>query len=125
MLLIDDILSVDRNHAVSQTRISDQWPGYDGSAVSPLLIIELVAQTSGLSNGLDRMMTEGPAADKRGWIVGIKEARFSACRLVPGTLIITEASNSFKFEGFREIKGASRIGTDVVGEVVLQVMRSE
>ena len=40
-----------------------------------------------------------------------------------GTTIITEARNCFNFESFREIEGVSRVGSEVVCEVTLQVMQ--
>ena len=125
MLLIREILQVDTDTAVSRSIISDQWPLFDGTGVSALLIIELVAQTSGLSNGLDRLIKEGPGTETKGWLVGIKKAELFVDRLDVGAVVVTRAKNSFKFEGFREIEGSATIGEKVVGEVTLQVVRAE
>lgn len=56
--------------------------------------------------------------------MGIKTARFHIDHLPLGADIITEARNRFKFEGFREIEGVSRIGEEIVGEVTLQVVQA-
>jgi predicted hotdog family 3-hydroxylacyl-ACP dehydratase len=125
MLLIDDILQVDEARAVSYSKVKADWPLSDGKEVSPMVIIELVAQTAGLSNGLSRLRTQGEEADKRGWLVGIRKADFFVDALSVGTSIVTEAANRFAFEGFREISGESRIGDRVVGEVILQVLQAD
>ncbi len=125
MLLIQEIIRVDMDAAVSRSIVNKRWPSFDGSGVSPLLIIELVAQTSGLSNGLDRLTKEGHGTETKGWLVGIKKADLYVDTLVLGAAVVTQARNSFKFEGFREIVGRSMIDEKVVGEVTLQVVRAE
>jgi len=125
MLLIDEIVSIEGDAAVSQAIPVDSWPLSDGSRVSSLLIIELVAQTSGLSNGLECLNTEGEDAEVKGWLVGVKKAVFNVRSIPLGEAVITETRNSFEFEGFREIKGLCRIGDTIIGEAVLQVMRAD
>jgi predicted hotdog family 3-hydroxylacyl-ACP dehydratase len=125
MLLIREIVRVDLNVAVSRAVVSDQWPLTDDTGASPLLIVELVAQTSGLSNGLDRLITEGRDTETKGWLVGIKKAEFYVDTLALGAVVETRSENSFKFEGFREIEGSARIGDAVVGQVTLQVVRAD
>lgn len=122
MRLVDDILELNTEIAVSKSRVTNQWPLFDGSGVSSLMIIELVAQTCGLSNGLNQMQTHGSI--KKGFLVGIKAASFEQAVLPLGAEIITEATNRFKFETFREIEGTSKIGSTVVGKVTLQVMQA-
>jgi predicted hotdog family 3-hydroxylacyl-ACP dehydratase len=124
MLLIQEIVRVDRDTAVSGTVVNDHWPLTDGAGASPLLIVELVAQTSGLSNGLDRLIKEGQGTETKGWLVGIKKAEFYIDLLPLGAALETYTENSFKFEGFREIEGSVMIGDTVVGRVTLQVVRA-
>jgi predicted hotdog family 3-hydroxylacyl-ACP dehydratase len=125
MLLIQEIVRIDRDAAVSRAVVSDQWPLTGNTGASPLLIVELVAQTSGLSNGLERLIQEGQGTETKGWLVGIKKAVFFVDALALGAVVETRAENSFKFEGFREIEGSARIGDEVVGQVTLQVMRAD
>jgi predicted hotdog family 3-hydroxylacyl-ACP dehydratase len=125
MLLIQDIVRVDENSAVSRSVVNEQWPLTDDSGASPLLIVELVAQTSGLSNGLDRLIHEGQDTETKGWLVGIKKAAFFVDALALGAVVETRAENSFKFEGFREIEGSASIEGEVVGSVTLQVVRAD
>jgi predicted hotdog family 3-hydroxylacyl-ACP dehydratase len=124
MLLIQEIVRVDRDTAVSRTVVSDRWPLADGAGASPLSIVELVAQTSGLSNGLDRLIKEGRGTETKGWLVGIKKAEFYTDLLPLGAVVETKTENSFKFEGFREVEGSVMIGDTLVGRVTLQVMRA-
>jgi len=125
MLLIDEIVAIDTDAAISRATPNDQWPLCDGSSVSSLLLIELVAQTSGLSNGLDWLNTEGRESRVKGWLVGIKTANLHVPAIALGTVIETEAKNSFKYEGFRAIDGFCKVGEKVIAEVTLQVVRAE
>jgi len=124
MLLLDDILKLDTEAAVSSTRVKATWPLVDGISVSSLILVELAAQTCGLCNGLGRIHDQGENSDKKGFLVGVKQAVFHVASLPVGTKIITEAVNRFKFDSFREIEGVSRVGSDVVCEVTLQVMQA-
>lgn len=125
MLLIDEIVKIDGESAVSRATPTDQWPLSDGGMVNSLLLIELVAQTSGLSNGLECLTAEGQGTRVSGWLVGIKKANLKIPAVALGGVIVTETRNSFKFEGFREIEGYCKIGEEVIGEVTLQVVRAE
>ena len=84
-----------------------------------------MAQTSGLSNGLDRLIKEGQGTETKGWLVGIKKASFFVDALALGAVVETRAENSFKFEGFREVEGSASIDGKVVGQVTLQVIRAD
>ncbi len=125
MLLIDQVVEIEGDRAVSRATPSDRWPTSDGSQVSSLLIIELVAQTSGLSNGLEWLTTEGRDVEVKGWLVGVKKAALHVGAIPLGKEIITETRNSFEFEGFREIEGSCKIADTIIGEAVLQVVRAD
>ncbi len=125
MLLVDEILEVDDKMAITRATVSDQWPLFDGQAVGPLVLIELVAQTAGVSNGWVRIQQRGRDSEKKGWLVGIKQARFFVDALFLNQRIITRAENHFAYENFRHIQGTARIGPDVVGEVELQVIQTD
>jgi len=57
--------------------------------------------------------------------VGIKQARFFVDTLALNARIITRAENQFEYEGYRQILGTARIGSEMVGEVALQVIQTE
>jgi predicted hotdog family 3-hydroxylacyl-ACP dehydratase len=125
MLLLGEILQADKALAISRQVVSDQWPLCDGESVNPILLIELVAQTAGICNGLDRVATHGAEADRKGWLVGIKKTILEVDRLPLGAEIIVKAKNHFVFDSFREIGGTAHMGDRQIAEVVLQVVRAE
>jgi predicted hotdog family 3-hydroxylacyl-ACP dehydratase len=125
MLLIDEILEVDHNMAVTCATVTDRWPFFNGSGVDPLVLIEVVAQTAGINNGWVRIQKHGKDSEKKGWLVGIKQSRFFVDTLALNDRIITHTENQFEYEGYRQIVGIARIGSKVVGEVALQVIQTE
>ncbi len=125
MLLIDEVILIEDDRAIAGVQVSDRWPLVEADGASPLMIIELVAQTSGIGNGLNLIKECGKGADKRGWIVGIKKARFFTDALPMGARIIVESKNRFKFDDFIEIEGSAKMDDKIVGEVTLQVMRAD
>jgi predicted hotdog family 3-hydroxylacyl-ACP dehydratase len=125
MLLIDEILEVDHNMAVTCATVTNRWPFFNGNGVNSLVLIEVVAQTAGINNGWVRIQKHGKDSEKKGWLVGIKQSRFFVDTLDLNARIITRTENQFEFEGYRQILGTSRIGSEVVGEIVLQVIQTE
>jgi predicted hotdog family 3-hydroxylacyl-ACP dehydratase len=125
MLLIDEILEVDHDMAVTSATVTDRWPFFNDNGVDPLVLIEVVAQTAGINNGWVRIQKHGKDSKKKGWLVGIKQSRFFVDTLALNDRIITHVENQFKYEGYRQILGTARIGLEVVGEVALQVIRTE
>ncbi len=125
MKLIDEIMDLDENRAVTRSVVNDTWPLFDGESVSPIVLIELVAQTAGICNGWERIKAFGIDAETRGWMVGIKSSRFFVSAIAINAHIITTSRNEYKYEGFREIQGETRIGDKIVGEVMLQVYQPD
>lgn len=125
MRLIDEIVSLNEKTSVARTTASTHWPLFDGRTISPIVFIELVAQTAGLSNNLGRLATKGRETDKKGWLVGIKRAQFFVDMVNPGDRITVCSENSFELENYREITGNARIGSDIACEVVLQLVEAD
>ena len=124
MLLIDEIIEVDDEKAVTGATVTDQWPFFDGQAVDSLILIELVAQTAGVTNGWVRIKQRGKDSEKKGWLVGIKQSRFFVDAISLNQRIITRAENQFEYESYRHIAGIARIGSAIVGEVTLQLFQT-
>ena len=122
MKLVDDIIELDEKRAVTRAVVTDQWPLFDKNGVNALVLIELAAQTAGLSNGLARINKYGKDADNRGWLAGIKECRLFVDFIPLGTEIITIAENDFEFGNYREISGSTRIDSKAIGNFRLQVV---
>jgi predicted hotdog family 3-hydroxylacyl-ACP dehydratase len=124
MKLVDEILRLDDEVAVTAATATRKWPLFNGRAISPLVLVELVAQTAGIKNGLDRIRTQGPDADKRGWLVGIKQARFAVDAIFPGDRIVTRAWNVYKLETYLNIEGEAMLDSEVIGWVSLQAIQA-
>jgi len=125
MLLIDEIIEVDDEKAVTGATVTDQWPFFEANCVNPLVLIELVAQTAGITNGWVRIKQRGKDSGKNGWLVGIKQSRFFVKAISLNQRIITRAENQYAYENYRHIAGIARIGSEIVGEVTLQLMQTE
>jgi hypothetical protein len=67
----------------------------------------------------------GPTADKKGWIVGIRQARLMVNTIPLGTGLITRVKNQMEFEGFRDIFGTVAVETQIVAEIAIQLLRSD
>ena len=125
MLLIDEILAADEAHAVTRAVVARRWPLWEGGGVSPLIGVELVAQTAGVCNGWINRRRHGNGFSRRGWLVGVKKAAFAEDTLAPGSVLITTARNGYEFERFREASGTVRLGSRIIARVTLQLFQSD
>jgi predicted hotdog family 3-hydroxylacyl-ACP dehydratase len=125
MLLVDEIVTLDDEQATTRAVARRDWPLFDGAAVNPLIMVELVAQTAGVHNGLRRMKVRGKDSQTRGWLVGVKKAVLHVDAIAVGDAIVTTAKNAFVFDNLREIRGTASIDGRPAAEVVLQVVEAE
>lgn len=125
MLLVDKILELDDRQATTLSVVREGWPLFRDGFCNPLILIELVAQTSGIHNGLTRLKKRGADGDIGGWLVGVKQAVFHTAAIARGKHITTTAKNAFVFDDLREIAGSVSIDGVVAAEVVLQVMEAK
>lgn len=125
MKLIDAIVEVDDQWAVTESTVTDRWPLLEGDSVNPLVLIELIAQTSAVTIGWKKLKEEGDAESGKGWLVGIKSADFPDIEIPLHARITTRSEINFTMDNYTELRGISTIGKDRIGEAVLQVMRAE
>jgi len=125
MLLVDEIMEVDDQQAKTLSVVREDWPLFEDGFCNPLILIELVAQTSGIHNGLTRLKKRGAGEKIGGWLVGVKRAAFHTPAIACGKRIVTTAKNAFAFEDLREIAGSANIDGAIAAEVVLQVMEAK
>ena len=125
MRLIDEIIDVNEKSAVTQATVTDQWPFFSGKSVNSLVLIELVAQTAGISNCWEGIRKHGEQFVTKGWLVGIKRSHFHIHAIPLNTLITTKTENQFIFENFIEILGTVEIKSKIVAEIWLQLVQSE
>ena len=124
MLLVGEILALDHEQATTLSVAQRNWPLYQDGIVSPLILVELVAQTAGVHNGLKRLKTQSSGSETRGWLVGVKNAVFHVSAILIGESVTTTARNAFVFENLREITGTAFINGRLAAEVILQVVEA-
>ena len=122
MLLVQEIVQLDDDQATVRSVAKEQWPLCTAGKVNPLILIELVAQTAGIHNGMKRLKTRGAGGETRGWLVGIKKACFHVADIAVGAAVTTTTRTTMVFEGLREITGAATIDGHPAADVVLQVV---
>jgi predicted hotdog family 3-hydroxylacyl-ACP dehydratase len=123
MKLISDVLEINSETAVTSSLVTDRWPLCRGYFVDPLVLIELVAQTSGVYiNWLDGVQI---GTSGRGWLVGIKSADFFLERIPLHTVLITTVKKLYGSENYNALEGVVTAGSDIVGCVQIQVFKSE
>ena len=104
MRLIDAIIAVDQNEAITQS---------------------VVKKSASVHIGWRELQENHDQACGRGWLVGIKSARFDMTAIPVESCILTVVKPEYHFENYTGIYGLAHIDQQSVGEVRLQVMRSE
>lgn len=122
MLLIERIIEVNESATVSCAVVSDHWPLVTAGSASPIVMVELTAQTAGINNSINRLQTRGKKDGTMGWIAGVKSAVFHMDSLPVGATLITRTQNSFSFENFREVTGTVTLDKTVAAEITLQLV---
>jgi len=125
MLLVERIESLDDAQATVVSVANENWPLFADGVVSPLVLVELVAQTAGVHDGLKLIEKNGSGSPSKGWLVGIKKATFHVDAILPGQAVTTTARNAFVFEDLREITGTANIDGTLAAEVTLQVVEAK
>ena len=121
--LIDTIVSVDQEHAVTRATVKENWPLLSGDGVCSILLVELAAQTAGVCIGWnEKMKTGGPQGEASGWLVGIKKAHFHIDTIPLNTCITIRSENRLVVENYKEIAATAHIGKLLVGDIILQIL---
>ncbi|PKN70045.1 MAG: hypothetical protein CVU54_08425 [Deltaproteobacteria bacterium HGW-Deltaproteobacteria-12] len=119
--MISDVLEITPDSAAAGAVVNSDWPLCDGKEVSPLVLIEVVAQTGALVDGYKRKM-QGKTGGK-GWLVGVKDAQFNTAAISVGTHIVASVANSYSFDNYSVIKGVVKTDEDILAVIVLQALR--
>ena len=125
MLLVGEILSLDDQQATTLSIARRTWPLCKDGVVNPLILVELVAQTAGVHNGMRQLEARGEGSKTRGWLVGVKKAVFHVDAIALGDAVTTTARNAFVFDKLREITGTASIHGRLAAEVTLQVVEAD
>ena len=126
MRLIDAIVDVDQQGAIARSVTTGKWPLFENGRINPIVIVELVAQTAGVCIRWQEMQKQEVSENKGGgFIVGVKEAAFFVGSISTGATITTCAMKKYVQMNYAEYHGFSKIGGDKLGEVTLQVFRTD
>lgn len=123
MRLLDAVVTVDAEKAVTAANVTEDWPLYLEGSVDVLVTIELVAQTAALMEGWKRL--KSGRGGTSGWLVGIKTADFRLPRIPLHAKLITETRKDYAMESYAVFEGTVRVGTEVVAVVSIQAFRPE
>ena len=123
MKLINDVLDVDADKAVTSAIVTERWPLCHGSAVDPIVLIEIVAQTASVHISWKKGTDKGVGGD--GWLVGIKNAVFFIDQIPVQTELIATVRNLYSVENYHVLEGIVTAGKDLLGRIQIQVFRSE
>ena len=118
--LIDEILEMDEDYAVTAAMITPQWPLLADGAANPIVLIELVAQTAAVLGGYKKKKKSGGAPIGGGLIVAIKSATFFIDQIPLHSRIVTRSTTRFLIDNFKEITGVAKIGETVAAQITLQ-----
>lgn len=124
MLLIDDVLEVDDSSAVTEALVSASYPMAEAEGVSPLIMVELAAQTAGVCNGLSRVKREGEDSSKMGWLVGVKRAQFYIDSIALGSRLVIRSRNTHEFDSLREVSCVLHLDDVEIAEITLQLIQA-
>ncbi len=124
MKLVDNVVKVDEQMAVTESTVTNSWPLLENNAVSCLVLIELVAQTSAVCIGWKELKDGRENVGGKGWLVGIKSASFFTGGIPVNTNIMTQTRINFTMDNYTEIQGESKAGNVVLGKIILQVLKN-
>jgi predicted hotdog family 3-hydroxylacyl-ACP dehydratase len=121
MKLIDDIVDITAEQAITQAVVSERWPLVQDGAVDPLVLVELVAQTAAVQVSWQIDGAESGATG--GLLAGIKNADFLTDRIPLKTILTTTVSPLYSAEGYTVLEGTVRAEERILGRVEIQVIR--
>ena len=125
MLLLDAVLAGDTHFAVTCSIVRPEWPLAGETGVDALVLIEIAAQTAGISCSWGRLQQKGPDSEQKGWIVAIKRAELHLAELPFGAHIRAEGRNTICYGGFQEVNATLSLNGACIAEVVLQLYQPQ
>lgn len=125
MRLVDAIVSADAGQAVTRAVVKSSWPLFSDGRVSPMIIVELVAQTAGINIRWNELQKDKDAPPGGGLLVGIKKADFFIDAIAVDRVIVTRATKGYRYLNYAEYTGTATIDEKPAAEAVLQVLRTD
>lgn len=125
MLLLNKVLAGEASFAVTESVVRPDWPLARPEGVDSLVLVEVAAQTAGISCSWDRLQRLGPKSEQKGWIVAIKRAELHLAHLPFGAHIRVEGRNTINYGGFQEISTTVSMNDACIAEIVLQLYQPQ
>lgn len=119
--IITDVVELKDDSGIAAAVVNEGWPLCDGRAVRSLILIEAIAQTAALIEGYKRKK-EGKDGVK-GWLVGIKSAKFKQDFIPLGTRITVAVRSLYAFDQYGVVEGIVKSDNDILLTATLQAMR--
>lgn len=124
MKLVDSIVAADGQKAVARSKTSLGWPMHMDGCIHPVVLIELVAQTSGIQIRWSELEKNPASHSGGGFIVGIKEAEFFCGQIPLDAEIETCAVKISKHMNYAEYEGTCTMNGQALGRAFIQVLRT-
>ncbi len=121
--LIDEILEADDGKAVTVSVVSDKWPLFSDNAVNPIILIELIAQTTGIAVGYKKLKETGKGV--YGWIVGVKQVDFSVQEIPIGSRLINNVSLNYDHDSYIVFNGTVESDGKIICSMEIQLFSPE
>ncbi|MDQ5984408.1 MAG: hypothetical protein CSYNP_00103 [Syntrophus sp. SKADARSKE-3] len=121
MKLLDSVVSATDDEATTSARVTPRWPLFQDAFVNPIVLIEVVAQTAAVH--VSSRKKAGETVDRRGWMVGIKNADFYSDAIPVDTVLTTTVKNLYHIDNYNVLEGEVRDGEMILCRVQIQVMR--
>lgn len=123
MQLIDEIVEITSQKAVTQTAVSEKWPLFRQESVDCLIIIEIVAQTAAAL--FSRKTDTHEDCSSSGLLAEIKNADFYADRIPVHTLLTTTVKPLYSIENYTVLEGTVQTEARTLGHVKIGVLRAD
>jgi len=121
MKLVDRIVEIDAEKAVTISTVKERWPLFKDGCVNPMVLIEIAAQTAGVYVGWNERKKRNGKFSGKGWLVGIKKATFYLDRISLNTRIITSVVKRMDIDHYLQFWGTAKVDSDIIGDVGLQL----
>jgi predicted hotdog family 3-hydroxylacyl-ACP dehydratase len=119
MLLIDRLLQADFQQGITQTMVQKDWPLCDADRVDSVILIELMAQSSGILMGwIKRQQNLEP---KPGWLVGIRNANINPQPIPVGSMLSVRVRLEYHVDTYAVFHGWVTQEQQQLAEAVIQV----
>jgi len=119
--IISGIMDIQEHSAISCATVNTNWPLCNGTSVDSLVLIEGIAQTAAIVEGYKRRQRGEDGV--KGWLVGVKNARFGVETISIGTTLIIVLDSKYSFDNYGVVEGTVKAGEKILATATLQAMR--